>query len=89
VRWDAAWRVGAVTGGIALPLRSITKDGGGGCRLLARGTVASVPLHHQKWTRAITWAKLSNFQGRYSFALSEAVARGELRPLRDPDEWDA
>jgi TnpA family transposase len=30
-----------------------------------------------------------NFQGRYSLALSEAVARGELRPLRDPDEWDA
>ena len=29
-----------------------------------------------------------NFQGRYSFALSEAVARGELRPLHDPDEWD-
>ena len=29
-----------------------------------------------------------NFQGRYSFALSEAVARGELRPLRDPDELD-
>jgi TnpA family transposase len=29
-----------------------------------------------------------NFQGRYSFALSETVARGELRPLRDPDEWD-
>jgi Tn3 transposase DDE domain len=35
-----------------------------------------------------------NFQGRYSFALSEAVARGELRPLRDPadrhedDEWE-
>jgi TnpA family transposase len=27
-----------------------------------------------------------NFQGRYSFALSEAVARGELRPLRNPDE---
>jgi TnpA family transposase len=27
-----------------------------------------------------------NFQGRYSFALSEAVARGELRPLRTPDE---
>jgi hypothetical protein len=24
-----------------------------------------------------------NFQGRYSFALSESVARGELRPLRD------
>ena len=28
-----------------------------------------------------------NFQGRYSFALSEAVARGELRPLRNPDEF--
>ena len=27
-----------------------------------------------------------NFQGRYSFALSEAVARGALRPLRHPDE---
>jgi hypothetical protein len=29
-----------------------------------------------------------NFQGRYSFALSEAVARGGLRPLRDPYEQD-
>ena len=29
-----------------------------------------------------------NFQGHYSFALSEAVARGELRPLRDPDALD-
>jgi TnpA family transposase len=29
-----------------------------------------------------------NFQGRYSFALSEDVARGELRPLRDPDALD-
>jgi TnpA family transposase len=34
-----------------------------------------------------------NFQGRYSFALSESVARGELRPLRNPydfsgdEEW--
>jgi len=27
-----------------------------------------------------------NFQGRYFFALSEAVARGALRPLRSPDE---
>lgn len=27
-----------------------------------------------------------NFQGRHSFALSEAVARGELRPLRDPSD---
>ena len=27
-----------------------------------------------------------NFQGRYSFALSEAVARGALRPLRNPNE---
>jgi TnpA family transposase len=29
-----------------------------------------------------------NFQGRYSFALSEAVAQGGLRPLRDPYEQD-
>jgi hypothetical protein len=27
-----------------------------------------------------------NFHGRYSCALSEAGARGELRPLRNPDE---
>jgi len=27
-----------------------------------------------------------NFLGRYSFALSESVARGELRPLHDPEE---
>ena len=26
-----------------------------------------------------------NFLGRYAFSLPEAVARGELRPLRDPD----
>ena len=32
--------------------------------------------------------KHMNFQGRYSFALSEAVARGDLRPLRDPYEQD-
>jgi len=30
-----------------------------------------------------------NFQGRYSFALSESVAQGGLRPLRDPYEQDA
>jgi TnpA family transposase len=29
-----------------------------------------------------------NFQGRYSFALSEAVAQGGLRPLRDPYAQD-
>jgi hypothetical protein len=28
--------------------------------------------------------KHMNFQGRYSFALAESVARGGLRPLRDP-----
>jgi TnpA family transposase len=34
-----------------------------------------------------------NFQGRYSFALTESVARGDLRPLRNPydisedEEW--
>jgi TnpA family transposase len=27
-----------------------------------------------------------NFQGRYSFALADSVARGELRPLRNPAE---
>jgi len=27
-----------------------------------------------------------NFLGRYSFALSESVARGELRPLHEPDD---
>ena len=32
--------------------------------------------------------KHMNFQGRYSFALSESVARGGLRPLRDPSEQD-
>jgi hypothetical protein len=30
-----------------------------------------------------------NFQGRYSFALAEAVAQGALRSLHDPDELDA
>jgi len=29
-----------------------------------------------------------NFQGRYSFALSESVAQGALRPLRAPHEQD-
>ncbi len=29
-----------------------------------------------------------NFQGRYSFALSEAVAPGALRQLRAPHEQD-
>jgi hypothetical protein len=27
-----------------------------------------------------------NMLGRYSFSVPEAVARGELRPLRDPSE---
>jgi hypothetical protein len=30
-----------------------------------------------------------NLLGRYHFTLPEAVRRGELRPLRDPDEADA
>ena len=29
-----------------------------------------------------------NFQGRYSFALPEAVAQGQLRPLHAPDELE-
>ena len=27
-----------------------------------------------------------NFHGRYSFSLAESVTRGELRPLRDPND---
>ena len=30
-----------------------------------------------------------NLLGRYSFAVPEAVSRGELRPLRNPDDPDA
>jgi len=30
-----------------------------------------------------------NMQGRYSFSVPEAVSRGELRPLRNPDDPDA
>ncbi|MGJ0491058.1 hypothetical protein [Methylobacter sp.] len=30
-----------------------------------------------------------NLLGRYSFAVPEAVTRGELRPLRDPSDADA
>ena len=29
-----------------------------------------------------------NILGRYSFSVPEAVAKGELRPLRDPSEND-
>jgi len=29
-----------------------------------------------------------NMLGRYSFSVPEAVAKGELRPLRDPAEGD-
>jgi hypothetical protein len=30
-----------------------------------------------------------NLLGRYSFAVPEAVARGELRPLRNPNDADS
>jgi hypothetical protein len=40
-------RLGAVTGGIALHLRSIAKDLCSGYLLLASGTVALVTLNHQ------------------------------------------
>jgi hypothetical protein len=30
-----------------------------------------------------------NLLGRYSFAVPEEVARGELRPLRNPDDGEA
>ena len=29
-----------------------------------------------------------NLVGRYSFAVPDAVTRGELRPLRDPSDTD-
>jgi hypothetical protein len=29
-----------------------------------------------------------NVLGRYSFALADGIARGELRPLRHPDDGD-
>jgi hypothetical protein len=29
-----------------------------------------------------------NMLGRYSFAVSESIAKGELRPLRDPNQDD-
>jgi len=32
------------------------------------------------------WSENINFLGQYSFALSETVAQGQLRPLRDPEE---
>lgn len=31
--------------------------------------------------------KYVDMLGRYAFTLSDLVARGELRPLRDPDDW--
>lgn len=30
-----------------------------------------------------------NVQGRYHFTITDAVLRGELRPLRTPDQADA
>jgi TnpA family transposase len=53
-----------------------------------------VPVHADDVTRLSPLVhKHINFQGRYSFALTEAVARGALRPLRNPhdpgedEEW--
>ena len=49
-----------------------------GMEVLAADVARLSPLVH----------KHINFQGRYSFALTEAVAQGALRPLQDPDELD-
>jgi Tn3 transposase DDE domain len=38
---------------------------------------------------APTMHKHINMNGRYSFAIPESVARGELRPLRNPSADDA
>jgi hypothetical protein len=53
-----------------------------------------VPVHTDDVARLSPLVhKHINFQGRYSFALTEAVARGALRPLRNPhdpgedEEW--
>ena len=40
------------------------------------------------WLSPLTWRHI-NFLGRYVFSVPELVARGELRPLRDPNsEYD-
>jgi hypothetical protein len=40
-------------------------------------------------SHAVSGGAILNFQGRYSFALSEAVAQGALRPLRNSYDQDA
>jgi TnpA family transposase len=48
------------------------------------------PVRDEDVTRlAPTIHKHINMNGRYSFAIHESVARGELRPLRDPSNGDA
>jgi hypothetical protein len=37
------------------------------------------------WLSPLTYEHI-NIRGRYSFAVPEAVAKGELGPLRDPGE---
>jgi TnpA family transposase len=49
-----------------------------GMEVLSADVARLSPLVHQH----------INFQGRYSFALTESVAQGALRPLHDPDELD-
>ena len=47
-----------------------------GMEVLAADVARLSPLVH----------KHIHFQGRYSFALADSVARGALRPLRNPAE---
>lgn len=50
--------------------------GGGDVEVLDEDLARLSPLEHRN----------VNFLGQYSFAFSEAVAKGRLRPLRDPGE---
>lgn len=48
------------------------------------------PVHEQDVMRLSPLAyDHINMMGRYSFAVPESVARGELRPLRNPADGDA
>ena len=48
------------------------------------------PVHKEDVARlAPTIHRHINMMGRYSFVIHESVARGELRPLRDPSKGDA
>ena len=78
-------------------LKTIPQDGGsgsGGCSAAVQRvfrSVVDVDVARRHSVRPEDEARLSplghehiNLLGRYSFAVPESVARGELRPLRNP-----